>query len=242
MFEIWQFSTLCMSLWTYDFFSYCFEKFSWEVDLFLYIFLKRLLLQKTILTICFLVSKAWRDAAFSRDTRKFIYIGQRSSRIPQRMLTLTFTEFLKIFNFVAPKLKYIQIYYNNEFYDKEFADAYVEFGSFKFMMGVNKFRDDKILKNALLKLSKSCVKLKIDSFDDATALEWEQFFQSNPCLNHIVYRAGVYMTKKSEHKTFINCYLPILPSKLTKIGLIFVHPLLDAEQKQISQVRYCKTE
>lgn len=155
------------------------------------------------------------------------------------MNNLQLTDCCKILKLVAPKLKYVKIHYKNngiEYPQSQYTSVYVAFGRFQYVMKI-KYEDEKKLTKALVNHTEGVVKLKIDSFDNATTLEWEKFFQSNPHLNHVQYRPE-YEYDSGEHNqtNFINHLLPLFPSKLEKIGLILRYQLLDGEQEKIVQV------
>lgn len=142
------------------------------------------------------------------------------------------SEFFKIFNLVAPELKYVRFKRNSD--EKTRINTFsVSFGHFTYFTKLSKPAEEIIIEKFLTQ-TKKVKQLKLNAFTDTTKSQWEKFFRTNP-LEHFKF----IPSKSKDIDTFLNSFISILPNSVEQIGFRFGENWLsDEEEQSLIQVQY----
>lgn len=161
----------------------------------------------------------WKTiATSSKDFEYFsfipVYIGGNRPKIPDDK-KLEICEFIKIFNFVVKRFKYVRFQMNSDEIMKE-TDVCVTFGHFTYFLKLSA-SDMALILEKFLAQTKNVEKLKVNAFAGASKFPWKQFFRTNPleCFKFIV-------SELNDVETFLNRFISVFPSSIEQIGFEFV--------------------
>lgn len=138
---------------------------------------------------------------------------------------LSFTEFVDLLKFVAPKLRHVK--FERTGYNVYENDVYVAFGRFQYIVKISD-EERKIMMDIIWKQTRNIEEIKLKSVDNLTKSEWLQFVQSNRLKSF-----GFDTVQKPQHQTFYHDYISLLPNNLERIEFYWL-PYLKEEVVSMS--------